>query len=50
MTLYGGSGDLGTIFSFPVPVPEPSSLLLLAGGVVVVIGGRRARRGHLERA
>jgi uncharacterized repeat protein (TIGR03803 family) len=31
MTGTGGSSNLGTIFSFPTAVPEPSSVLLTAG-------------------
>jgi hypothetical protein len=44
MTVAGGASNLGTIFSFPVVVPEPSALLLAAGGGVAPASARRLRR------
>ncbi len=43
MTGGGGSGNDGTIFSFPIAVPEPSSLALAAAAAVVGLAGRRRR-------
>jgi uncharacterized repeat protein (TIGR03803 family) len=44
----GGASDLGTVFSFPVVVPEPSALLLTAagGGVAVLAKRRRKERAR----
>ena len=44
MTVAGGSNNLGTIFSFPIAVPEPSSLVL-AGAAAAVLATRRWRAG-----
>jgi uncharacterized repeat protein (TIGR03803 family) len=44
----GGASNLGTVFSFPVVVPEPSALLLTAagGGVAVLAKRRRKERAR----
>jgi uncharacterized repeat protein (TIGR03803 family) len=44
MTSAGGSSNDGVIFSYPVPVPEPSSLLLTAGGALVFLARRLRQR------
>jgi uncharacterized repeat protein (TIGR03803 family) len=50
-TVQGGSFNDGVIFSFPISVPEPSSLLLLsaAAGAFTWAAQRRARRSkHIQ--
>ncbi len=44
MTGTGGSNNLGTIFSFPVAVPEPSAFALAAGGSLILFACRRSKR------
>jgi uncharacterized repeat protein (TIGR03803 family) len=44
MTVAGGSSDLGTVFSLPVSVPEPSAFALVA----TVAAGAVARRRYLR--
>lgn len=49
-TLYGlsgagGANNLGTIFSFPISVPEPSSFLLAASGGAALFVRRRLALG-----
>ena len=51
MTLRGGSNNLGVVFSLPVAVPEPSSMML--GGVslsVLWFLARRRTNRHRVRA
>jgi uncharacterized repeat protein (TIGR03803 family) len=44
MTGTGGTSNLGTVFSFPISVPEPSTLaLVVAGGGVAVLACRRRK-------
>jgi uncharacterized repeat protein (TIGR03803 family) len=43
MTYAGGSANLGTVFSFPVSVPEPSGLLLATGAAAGVLVRRHRR-------
>ena len=44
MTAFGGDNGYGTVFSFAVPVPEPSSLALLAAGGSLVLFARRRKK------
>jgi uncharacterized repeat protein (TIGR03803 family) len=41
MTAVGGASNRGVVFSFPIAVPEPSSLLLAAGGSLALLARRR---------
>ena len=43
MTGTGGTSNLGTIYSFPISVPEPSTLLLAAGGAFALVARGRSR-------
>jgi uncharacterized repeat protein (TIGR03803 family) len=44
MTSVGGANNLGVVFSFPVPIPEPSTILPTAagGGFAVLLARRRS--------
>ncbi len=44
MTAGGGSINRGVIFSLPIAVPEPSSLVLAAGGSLILLVGWRSKR------
>jgi uncharacterized repeat protein (TIGR03803 family) len=46
MTSAGGSSNLGVVFSFPVSVPEPSSLLLTAAAAAAAYLRWRATRNR----
>jgi uncharacterized repeat protein (TIGR03803 family) len=46
MTSDGGAFGHGVVFSFPIPVPEPSSLMLAAAGSSLALLARRRRAGH----
>jgi uncharacterized repeat protein (TIGR03803 family) len=48
-TTIGGTSNFGTVYSFPIAVPEPSALLLTGFASLAVIVLRRATRGFRRR-
>jgi uncharacterized repeat protein (TIGR03803 family) len=44
MTQVGGSQAEGVVFSFPIPVPEPSSFYLVAAAAAGILSARRRKK------